>query len=187
MIAKLIVVTSLLKTCIKTNIDTNKEICYNFIMKYKSVLDKITSSYIKIIDENLVGIYLHGSLAMGCFTENSDIDLLVIIEKPMSFSDYRKLINVTMDIKNTPAKGIELSLVLKKYCFEFEYPIPFELHYSIFHKDKYQKDDKYICGGFTDKDLAAHFMVTQQRGICLSGTPINQVFASPISLNTESI
>ncbi|SHE36805.1 Nucleotidyltransferase domain-containing protein [Caldanaerobius fijiensis DSM 17918] len=34
------------------------------------------------LKDNMVGIYLHGSLAMGCFNpEISDIDILVIIEQ----------------------------------------------------------------------------------------------------------
>ncbi|MCK5129970.1 MAG: nucleotidyltransferase domain-containing protein [Clostridiales bacterium] len=33
-----------------------------------------------------MGIYLHGSLAMGCYTNNSDIDLLIVVKEPLDFT-----------------------------------------------------------------------------------------------------
>ena len=35
--------------------------------QYSEVLDGFTKCSIEILQENLVGIYLHGSAAMGCF------------------------------------------------------------------------------------------------------------------------
>ena len=36
-------------------------------MYCQSILDRITAGSREILGENLVGVYLHGSLAMGCF------------------------------------------------------------------------------------------------------------------------
>ncbi|MDF2804920.1 MAG: hypothetical protein K0S61_4825, partial [Anaerocolumna sp.] len=39
----------------------------------KEILDAFVESYCNILKNNLIGIYLHGSLAMGCFNpESSD-------------------------------------------------------------------------------------------------------------------
>lgn len=43
--------------------------------KFKNTIDNLVSAYKEIIKDNLAGIYLHGSVAMGCATQNSDIDL----------------------------------------------------------------------------------------------------------------
>ena len=44
-------------------------------------LDYISVSLCEIEQENLIGIYLHGSLAMGCFhPHHSDLDMLVLVE-----------------------------------------------------------------------------------------------------------
>jgi len=78
-----------------------------------------------------------------------------------------------------PAKGIEMSIVLREVCSPFVYPTPFELHYSTAHLKWYKDNpDDYIrkMNG-TDKDLAAHFTVINRRGICLCGAPIGEVFA----------
>ena len=57
-----------------------------------------------------------------------------------------------------------------------KYPTPFELHYSNSHRDRYLSDSNYLCGNFTDKDLAAHFTIIRHRGICLYSKMIEEVF-----------
>ena len=86
------------------------------------------------------------------------------------------MIDVILGIANIPKKGIEMSVVLKRYCMEFEYPTPFELHYGESHRKRYLDNKDYICGGYTDEDLAAHFVVVKYRGACLYGKPIDEVF-----------
>ena len=49
-------------------------------------IDNLINSYVshskEILGENLVGIYLHGSLAMGCFNpQKSDIDLIIVVNE----------------------------------------------------------------------------------------------------------
>lgn len=134
----------------------------------------------KILQENLVGIYLHGSAVMGCFNpEKSDIDLIIVVNHPLldrvkhEYMDMLVKFNVL-----APAKGIEMSIVLRDVCKPFVYPTPFELHFSSMHL-KWYKDNpqEYICKmRGDDKDLAAHINVLNQRGTCLYGEPINLVF-----------
>ncbi len=50
------------------------------------------------------------------------------------------------------------------------------IFYSLFHKDKYVTDENYICGGYEDTDLAAHFVITYNRGIVLFGKEIKEAF-----------
>ena len=146
-------------------------------MEAMKTLDVIVQIYKNILGENLVGIYLHGSLAMECYTDKSDIDFLVLVKESMDVATKRDIIQAIIHLENLPKKGIEMSIVLEKYAKEFIYPTPFELHYSDFHKDKYLCDSNYLCGGFTDKDLAAHFTIIIHKGICLYGKEIENVFS----------
>ncbi len=51
----------------------------------KQLLDDFILNSKNILYDNLIGIYLHGSLAMGCYNEKkSDIDLLVVVENDLS-------------------------------------------------------------------------------------------------------
>jgi streptomycin 3"-adenylyltransferase len=143
------------------------------------LLNEIVNSYSTILKDNLVGIYLHGSLAMNCFNPLvSDIDFIVVVKSKLLFEDMRKLINVLLELSDVgPQNGFEMSVLLEKDTIvNFKYPTPFILHYSDMYKDKYMNDANYICGGFEDTDLAVHFVIIRERGIALIGKPINEVF-----------
>jgi len=146
-------------------------------MEPMKILDIIVEKYKNILDNNLVGIYLHGSLAMGCYTTASDIDFVALVKEPIDIVTKKAIIESIIHLKGLPKKGIEMSIVLEKYAKDFIYPTPFELHYSDSHKDRYISDGNYICGGFTDKDLAAHFTIIKYKGICLHGKKIEDVFS----------
>ena len=135
----------------------------------------------EILRENLVGIYLHGSSVMGCLNpQKSDIDLIIVVDRPLTDPDKRAYMEMVVEYNTLgPAKGIEMSIVLREVCKPFVYPTPYELHFSAGHLNWYKNDpDDYIhkMNG-TDKDLAAHFTIINKRGKCLYGAQIEDVFA----------
>lgn len=106
-----------------------------------------------------------------------DIDLLVIINEMIDPKIKRELIDVLLGLSdNGPKKGFEMSVILKRNLEEFQYPTPFILHYSDIYKERYLNEPDFICGDSADPDLAAHIVVTINRGICLFGKSINEVF-----------
>lgn len=149
-------------------------------MDLKSILEKIVNHSKYILGNNLVGIYLHGSTVMGCFNEEkSDIDLLIVINNNLSDEVKLRYMDMVVELNNdAPSKGIELSVVKKVVCKPFIYPTPFELHFSVAHLDWYKTDphDYILKMNGTDKDLAAHFMITYHRGQCLYGEEIKNIF-----------
>ena len=150
------------------------------LLPTESLLNGFVDRSKEILRDNLVGVYLHGSLAMGCFNpEQSDIDLIIAVERPLSDPVKRAYMDmVTAYSAMGPKKGIEMSVVLRAACKPFVYPTPFELHFSEGHAAWYRSDpDDYIrrMNG-TDKDLAAHFTIINRRGKCLYGAPIPEVF-----------
>ena len=148
-------------------------------------VDKLLNAFVEesreILQGNLCGIYLHGSSVMGCFNpRKSDLDLIIVVDGPMSDSVKRAYLNMVVKFNALgPAKGIEMSIVLRQVCNPFIYPTPYELHFSAGHLKWYEEDpDAYIreMNG-TDKDLAAHFTIINRRGKCLYGAPIREMFA----------
>ena len=138
----------------------------------------------KILGGNLVGVYLHGSAAMGCFNPvKSDLDLLAVVRESPDDIRKRAYMDMVTELstrmpENGTHGGIEMSMVRRDVCDPFVYPTPFELHYSAMHLPWYRRDpEDYIrkMKG-TDKDLAAHFTVIRSRGICLAGLPVREVF-----------
>lgn len=147
----------------------------------KELLDEFIQNSKDILCDNLIGLYLHGSLAMGCYNEKkSDIDLLVVVKNDVSREDKRRYMDMVVTLNNkAPSKGIELSIVKEAVCKPFIYPTPFELHFSAAHLNWYLSDpEDYIekMNG-TDKDLAAHFTIIYHRGKTLYGKEIKSVFS----------
>ena len=134
-----------------------------------------------VFGDALTGVYLHGSAAMGCYNPAvSDLDFIVVVQKAVSDEARRAFMaRVAALDGEAPGKGIEMSVVLAGVCRPFVYPTPFELHWSRMHAAWYRRDPEDYVQKMrgTDADLAAHFTVIRQRGICLLGAPVGDVFA----------
>lgn len=149
-------------------------------MVYEDLLIRFTEMSRATLGDNLIGIYLHGSAAMGCLNpQKSDLDLILVVEKEIPDAAKLEFMrNVVKLNEEAPAKGIELSIVKKAYCDPFVYPTPFELHFSCMHLNWFiENPNDYVekMKG-TDKDLAAHFTIIRRYGIVLYGAGIEEVF-----------
>lgn len=150
-------------------------------MLYQGILDGIVSKSKKIIEEKLVGIYLHGSMAMGCFhSDKSDIDVIMVIEEDIS--DTQKIMLMRQIVylnQQAPPKGLEISIVKREYCNPFIYPTPFELHFSPMHLPWFKENPQDYVEKMKgeDIDLAAHFTIIRNYGVVLWGEKIENIFA----------
>ena len=144
------------------------------------VLQALQTQYVNLLGDNLIGLYLHGSLGFGCFRwEASDIDIIAVVQSPVNTNAKLALLAVLEDLRNqAPPKGFEMSVVLADHCRSFIYPTPFQLHFSADWRARYQANPLSLCemDNPVDHDLAAHFMVINQVGLVLWGKPIAQVF-----------
>lgn len=150
---------------------------------YHALMDAVIRDYQSILGGKLTGVYVHGSIAFGCFRwETSDIDFLAVVDAPLTHEEKVALIQVLLDrTPDAPEKGFEMSVVLSDVCKNFVYPTPYELHFSNAHLYHYAQDADGYCEILTgkDPDLAAHFAVTRAVGVAWYGLPIDEVF-SPV-------
>ena len=148
--------------------------------QYGELLYDFVDATCKAFGDNLVGIYLHGSAAMGCFNPaSSDIDLIVVIKDALDFDKRRAYIDDMVRLNaRAPKKGLEVSVVRREVCDPFVYPTPFEFHFSPMYLDAcINAPDEYARSvGHSDPDLAAHFTVIRERGRVLLGEGIPAVF-----------
>lgn len=146
----------------------------------------------RFLVHDVVGIYLHGSLALGCFNPaSSDLDLVVVTARPMALRERNWLIRSLLahsrhaDLPPSPfvenEHPIEISIMTTDDLLPWRYPPRYDLHYSESWRERYTRD--IATGAWRDwrrpsegdPDLAAHLMVIRERGICLSGAPIAEV------------
>lgn len=140
-------------------------------------LDTIIALFLEELRENLVGIHLHGSLAMGCFNPaRSDIDLLVVVRERLSELSMKQISQKLLLLRDEIENGIECSIVLDANLIDFVYPTPCEYHFSDYHRERYRTNDNYLCGGYEDKDLASQITVAYHRGRTLYGSPLAALY-----------
>lgn len=153
-------------------------------MDYAQILDGLTALYRDTLGANFVGIYVHGSLAMGCYNpKKSDIDYIIVCEEEPEDDIKRVLLEETLSyMPYAPAKGLEMHLLRRADCAPKTYPSHFCLHYSPVHTQAIHDDVFAYIHRMQgeDPDLAAHLTVINARGICWAGEPIAKVFG-PVS------
>lgn len=136
-----------------------------------------------ILGENLTGIYLHGSLALGCFNpDRSDIDLLVVTRRPMAPETKRLMAGLMLAQSGSP-RPLEVSWVLEPELKRWRHPFPYDLHFSEDWRDRFEANltrldwDMWLSREKLDRDLAAHVTILLRRGgVVLYGPPVPQIF-----------
>lgn len=148
-------------------------------MECNLLLQHISQRYQRILGANLLGIFVHGSLAFGCFHwQSSDVDFLVVTRQEPAQAQKEVMIQTLLDLLSlSPPKGLEMSVVLSEHCTHFRYPTPFSLHFSPMHLDACRADLAGYCRSMhgEDRDLAAHFMVARKVGFSIYGPPPAQL------------
>jgi predicted nucleotidyltransferase len=150
----------------------------NIPVQVRQLLDALVSNFKLTLGSNLTGVYLHGSAAMGCYNPvKSDIDPLIVVNEPLNVTQKRTIVRFLLELTNqAPKKGIELSVVTLDALQHFQFPTPYELHFSNTWKERYASDSVDYEQQRFDSDLAAHVVVTKKRGLCLYGEPVESIF-----------
>ncbi len=150
--------------------------------KLPKLIKPLLSAHSKILYEvlgsKLVGVYVHGSATTRGFSfEQSDIDYIAVIEGPLTDDERYLLAEKFLEIYGlcVPGNGVEMHIIERKYAGSaFEYPTPFEFHFGTKEQIEYfgKKPNKVQF----DYDLAGHLKMLKDRGVCIMGVPINEVF-----------
>jgi predicted nucleotidyltransferase len=144
--------------------------------------ERLTTDLASILDDVLVGVYLHGSLALGCFNPQlSDVDIVAITRRGATKDERRRLGALMLRSSSAkerprrPPYPLELSILTEAQLRPWRYPTPFDFHYGESQRDR------FAAGHFEplwaeDRDLAAHITVLREAGVALHGPPSEDVF-----------
>jgi Domain of unknown function (DUF4111) len=142
-------------------------------------LRKVAASLARALGPGLVGLYLHGSGALGGWSaERSDVDLLGVVARRLGRRARQaaaaRLLHPALAC---PAeRGLELSLVTAAVAAAPPPRPPFELHV----RTAPPAPTSHLGGpGATDADLLLHLAVCRRAGVVVSGPPPAEVLAEP--------
>ncbi|MBB6732321.1 aminoglycoside adenylyltransferase domain-containing protein [Cohnella zeiphila] len=147
----------------------------------KDQVGKLQECLIRQLDDNLLGTYLHGSLALQCFNPAcSDLDVIVLLKESIDVEVRFRLVQELLALSLNPAP-IEISLITQGGIRPWRHPTPFELHCSEYWRQRYEDsvvlgDKEFWAGTPVDGDLACHIMLIRQKGICVYGLSVAEAF-----------
>ncbi|WP_404433494.1 aminoglycoside adenylyltransferase domain-containing protein [Sutcliffiella horikoshii] len=151
-------------------------------MNMDNYFNKLTNKFRNITKENFLGLYIHGSWAMGGFNpDRSDVDLLVVVKNSLDIATQCKLAKFLLAISYDPYP-IEVSFLTQKQLENWTHPSPYEFHFSEGWRQSFEQQlltDQYEAinnDHKVDPDLAAHLTILNHRGIRWEGPPIDDVF-----------
>lgn len=135
----------------------------------------------EILDDNLRGAYVHGSLALGGFNPNrSDIDLLILTGQPLSLERKRMLAEMMLEMSGRP-RPLEASILHTRQFDPWRHPTAYDFHFGEDSREQVERDLRtgvwktWNDNENVDRDLAAHLTVTRMCGLCLDGQPITDI------------
>ena len=147
-------------------------------------INRVVDIWKKHLNNQLVGVYLHGSIVLNSFMPGSSyIDLLVVVENSLDIPTKLAIAKEIIEIDGKPCP-LEMSAVRLSDVTPWETPGNCVFHYSDFWKDKYLEKlsnpdaECYVVDNeFPDEDVTSYIKLICQRGIVLNGRDINVVFS----------
>ena len=161
------------------------------LLGYKDLPPEILNQINGVVDiwkrhlgDNLIGIYLHGSIVLNAFCPDSgDIDLLVVVKDTVEISTKLEIARDIIEIDRKPCP-LEMSAVKQADAINWKTPGNCVFHYSDFWTAKYLERfrnpdlEVYVADHeFPDADVTGYIRLLKQCGIVLYGRGIEEVFA----------
>ena len=121
-----------------------------------------------IIDGDLIGVYLCGSLAMGCYNpRSSDIDIIVVARQELTEQLGKRVLECLKEVCSKGAR-VELSVVSEDVVRNPQYPMKVDLHFEYWGNNFVKR---------LDKEILSNLYTTKERGFCVWGAPIDDMFS----------
>ena len=129
----------------------------------------------RVLGENLVGFYLHGSLALGGFNPvRSDVNIVAVTKQRMDTEVERALVTLLLRVSKMPCP-VSIHFLAQHDIFPFQNPLPYDLYYNEAMRESKQQDMRNNTWQHWndrieyDPDLTIILPVLQLHGVCLYG------------------
>ena len=133
----------------------------------------------KLLGNMLIGVYLYGSAVMGGLRINSDVDILVVINRSLSERTRRDLTESLMLISGkigniNAIRPLEVTIINQKDIVPWHFPPKYEFMYGEWLREQFEKGE--IPKPTYDPDLTILLAQARENSINLSGPKATEVF-----------
>lgn len=117
------------------------------------------------LGDNLAGLYLYGSAVAGGWRHDSDIDLLAVVERPLTGAERKALASVLLRVsgrwpRSGPDRPVELIVVVRDELVPWRFPPRSDFVYGEWLRAEFERG--HLPTSTEDPDLAV--LVTMVRG-----------------------
>lgn len=142
-------------------------------------LDAIVALLREVLDSAALGAYLHGSTALGRLQPHSDLDVLVVTERPTTRPERQRLIKrlLRMSGRGDPsgrARSIELTIVVDGEIRPWRHPAAMDFQYGDWWRAELEAGDEPWTS--PNPDLAIVLAMARAADTPLFGPPARSVF-----------
>lgn len=152
-------------------------------IEIKQQIENIVNGVSRLLKTNLAGLYLHGSIVLDAFDENSsDLDMVGIINNDLSLTEKIELGSLLFSLNKKPCP-LDILFFIKGDLTPLKHRLPEHFYFSDYWSVQYEKislgaenAEEILASVFSDGEPVSDFMVIKQKGVCLFGKPINEIF-----------
>jgi predicted nucleotidyltransferase len=125
-----------------------------------------------VLQSEVVGVYLFGSAVFGGLRPDSDLDILVVSNRPTTRTEKQRLVQDLMTVSGKKTsrgilRRIELTIVVERDIRPWKYPPSFDFQYGDWLRDKFERGNVEPWSTKSMPDLAV--LITM---VLLADTPI---------------
>jgi streptomycin 3"-adenylyltransferase len=142
-------------------------------------IDQIVDLIHAVLGDDAVAAYLYGSAVHGGLRPDSDIDVLVVSQRPTAAAEKREFIDRLLPISGMhatsgPARSIELTIVVGSEVRPWRYPPQLDLQYGDWLRREFERGDQPPWPS-PNPDLAVLLTIVRRSGRALFGPPPKEI------------
>ena len=93
-------------------------------------LERVVDLVRDVLGPHVVGVYLHGSAALGTLRPHSDLDVLAVLRRPSMRDEKRRLAERLLAISGHDGRHVELTIVVESEVRPSGYPPRLDFQYG---------------------------------------------------------
>lgn len=138
-------------------------------------LRRVVNLLQETLSEDLTGVYLFGSAVLGGLKSSSDLDFMVVSERPTSIDQKRKLVSALRELSGKP-RHLEVTVVVRNDVKPWRQPPKMDFQYGDWWHEEYDRGNVEPWESDINPDLASLIRMTLLADTALVGPRPDDVF-----------
>ena len=117
-------------------------------------LDAVAALVRRVLGRDVVGVYLHGSAALGSLRPRSDLDVLALTSRRTTRAERQGLVSGLLALSGGDSRHLEVTVVVQDEIRPWRFPPRLDFQYGDWWRAEFERGDLEPWPSETDPDLA---------------------------------